>query len=68
MQFLLVTIVLESSLTVLESSTIQFLLVTMPIRELSNSVLTSKNVITELSNSILTSKKSSYRAPQLHSY
>ncbi len=80
MQFLLVTIVLESSLTELESSAIAFLvtiklesstiqfLVTMPIRELSNSVLTSKNVITELSNSILTSKKSSYRAPQLHSY
>ncbi len=56
MQFLLVTIVLESSLTELESSaiafllvtielessTIQFLLVTMPIRELSNSVLYGK--------------------------
>ncbi len=36
MQFLLVTIVLESSLIELESSTIQFLLVKMPIRELSN--------------------------------
>ncbi len=36
MQFVLVTIELESS-------TIQFLLVRIPIRELSNSVVTSKN-------------------------
>ncbi len=57
MQFLLVTIVLESSLTELESSAIafllvtiqlesspiQFLLVTMPIKELFNAILTSKN-------------------------
>ncbi len=57
MQFLLVTIVLESSLIQLESSaiafllvtiqlessSIQFLLVTMPIRELFNAILTSKN-------------------------
>ncbi len=56
MQFLLVTIVLESSLTELESSAIAFLLVTiqlessaiafllvtMPIRELFNAILTSK--------------------------
>ncbi len=65
MQFVLVTIVLESSLTELESSaiafllvtielessTIQFLLVTMPIRELFNA-------IRELSNSVFTSKNS----------
>ncbi len=62
MQFL-VTIVLESSLTELESSaiafllvtielessTIQFLLVTITIRELSNSVLTSKNMASRFS-------------------
>ncbi len=57
MQFVLVTIVLESSLTELESSaitfllvttelessTIQFLLVRITIRELFNAILTSKN-------------------------
>ncbi len=52
MQFLRVKTELESSLIQLESSLIQFLLVRIPIRELSNSVLTSKNWIRELFNSI----------------
>ncbi len=50
MQFLLVTIVLESSLTELESSAIRFLLVIITIRELFNAILTSNNCIRELSN------------------
>ncbi len=68
MQFLLVTIVLESSLTELESSAIAFLLVTIELESSTIQFLLVTMPITELSNSILTSKKSSYRAPQLHSY
>ncbi len=45
MQFLRVKTELESSLIQLESSPFQFLLVRIPIRELSNSVVTSKNSI-----------------------
>ncbi len=64
MQFLLVTIRLESSVTELESSAIAFVLVTIQlesstiklllviitIRELFNAILTSNNCIRELSN------------------
>ncbi len=56
MQFLRVKTELESSLIQLESSLIQFLLVRIPIRELSNSVVTSKIPFRELSNSVVTSK------------
>ncbi len=47
---------LQSSLIQLESSLIQLLLVRIPIRELSNLIITSTNAIIELYNYNFTSK------------
>ncbi len=56
MQFLLVTIVLENSLTELESSAIAFLLVTIELESSTIQFLLVRNPVTELHNCILTSK------------